>query len=147
VSLAARLAPAVRRLVRLACAYAVLATLAAPAALGPGVGPVLRALGGAQTHLCKCGMRPGTCGCRECSLLEHERRVAHEHDSVPACRTHCDDDAPAVMSSAFPASLLAAVAETLSVPRGERLSVLTMDTPPPLREPNPPTPPPRLGTA
>jgi hypothetical protein len=147
VSAVARLAPALRRFVRLVCAYAVLATLAAPAALGAAMGPVLRELGATQTHQCKCGMRPGTCGCRECSLLEHERRVAHVHDSVPACRRHCDDDAPAVLSSALPAGLLAAAAETLFVPRGERMTHLKTDLPPPPRSFAPPTPPPRRATA
>jgi hypothetical protein len=147
VSLAARLAPAVHRLVRLACAYAVLATLAAPAALGPGMGPVLRALGAAHTHLCKCGMRPGTCGCRECSLLEHERQVAHEHDSVPAFKGHCDDDAPAVLSSSLPAGLLASAAETLRVPRGERVVQLRVELRPPFPSLAPPTPPPRRAIA
>jgi hypothetical protein len=139
--------PAVRRLLRLACACAVLATLAAPAALGPAMGPVLRALGGAQTHLCKCGMRPGTCGCRECSLLEHERQVAHEHESVPACRSHCDDDAPAVLSSALPVSLLASAVETLRVPRAERVVPLRTELRPPSTSHAPPTPPPRRATA
>jgi hypothetical protein len=92
-------------------------------------------------------MRQGTCGCRECSLLEHERRVAYEHDSVPAFRKHCDDDAPAVLSSALPAGVLAAAAETLPVPPGDRLPRLPADMLPPLRDPEPPTPPPRLATA
>jgi hypothetical protein len=125
----------------------VLATLAAPAAFGPAMGPLLRELGATPTHLCKCGMRPGTCGCRECSLLEHERQVAHERDAVPAFKRHCDDDAPGVLSSALPVGLLAATADALFVPRGERVVPVPVEPRPPSPPHAPPTPPPRLATA
>jgi len=129
--------------VRLACAYAVLATLAAPSALGPAMASVLRELGAQEAHRCKCGMIAGKCGCPECERLEHERALVRTPDAVPALRSHCDDDAPTLLLGALPVAGLASVTGTLSVPRGERLSVLASELPPLLPERDPPTPPPR----
>jgi hypothetical protein len=129
------------------CAYAVLATLAAPAALGPALGPVLRELGEQQAHLCKCGMAPGKCGCPECARLELERTNAHSPDAIPALRSHCDDDAPTILFGALPAAALASTTGTIAVPRGERLSPLASDVPPLLPDLAPPTPPPRRAAA
>jgi hypothetical protein len=139
--------PTIRRLLRLACAYAVLVTLAAPAALGPALAPLLRELGAQQAHMCKCGMPIGKCGCSQCERLEEERRYAHAPNAVPALRSHCDDDAPAILFSALPAAALAYSAGVLPVPRGDRVSRLTTDVSPPAHNQRPPTPPPRRATA
>jgi hypothetical protein len=147
VSLAARVAPSLRRLLRALSAYAVLLTLAAPAALGPATGPLLRELAEQQAHLCKCGMTPGKCGCPECERLERARQQAHAPEAVPTFRRDCDDDAPSILLSALPVTALAAKLETLPVPRGERVRLPAADAPPLCPNLAPPTPPPRLATA
>lgn len=95
------LARLLRGWVRLVCVYATLAAIAAPCALGAGMGPVLRELGlASQEHVCKCGMPQGKCGCPECALLEVERSAGKMPDAVPTLKRHCDDDAAAVPFSA-----------------------------------------------
>jgi hypothetical protein len=133
-----------RRLLRTLCAYAVLVTLAAPAAFGPAMGPVLRELGAQQAHFCKCGMPAGKCGCPECERLERARQQAHAPDAVPTFRRDCDDDAPSILRSALPVAALASKTETLPAPRGERVRPTHADSPPPCPHLDPPTPPPRL---
>jgi hypothetical protein len=76
----------------------VLVLLAAPAALGPAVASVMRELGARQTHLCKCGMPRGECGCPECARAPREPSRGRLPDDVPAMRSHCEDDAPAFAS-------------------------------------------------
>jgi hypothetical protein len=143
----ARAAPSIRRLLRLMCAYAVLATLAAPAAFGPALGPMLRELGAQQVHLCKCGMPVGKCGCPDCERLEEQRQRDLAPSVLPALRRHCDDDAPAILVAALPAMALTSSVGVLPVPRGDRVSRLSRDVPPPHPSPDPPTPPPRRVTA
>lgn len=128
----------------MACCYAVLATLAAPAALGPALGPVLRALGAQETHLCKCGMKPGKCGCPDCARLEHERQLAHRQGAVPALGSHCDDDEATIVFGALPVAAVASSTVTIPAASRERVAALSSPLPPALRDLDPPTPPPRL---
>ncbi len=90
----ASLLHALRRL-RVGLAIAVLVAIAVPVGLGPAGGRILRVLG-AQAHLCKCGMKPGTCGCPECARLEQARLDDRTPCPIPAMRRHCDDKAPVV---------------------------------------------------
>jgi hypothetical protein len=136
-----------RRVLRALCAYAVLLTLAAPAAFGAAMGPVLRELGEQQAHLCKCGMAPGKCGCPECERLERAREQSRAPDVVPTLRTGCDDDAPSVLFGALPVVAVASQTATLPLPRGERVRVSGASTPPLGLDVDPPTPPPRLAAA
>ena len=85
-----------RAWIRLACVYLTLAVIAAPAALGAAMGPVLSELGASQEHVCKCGMPQGKCGCPECALLDLERKAGQVPDAVPTLKRHCDDDASPV---------------------------------------------------
>lgn len=139
---------ALRRFLRVACAYGVLMVVALPAALGASMGPVMRELGAeAQEHLCKCGMPAGKCGCPECERLEHARQRARAADPAPAIKGGCDSDAPAVLFAALPTALLpAASTSLLPVPRTARLPVLALDLPRSLPDAQPPTPPPRSTT-
>jgi hypothetical protein len=149
VRAAVRLSP-LRRRAWLACTWLVLVVLAAPAALGPATGPMLRELGVAMTeHVCKCGMPAGKCGCPECERLEHllasGRRTA---EGTSLIKPQCDDDAPLVRFAALPSAVIAATrAVRLPVPAADGVrfyasaSLLTRPAD------RPPTPPPRLATA
>jgi hypothetical protein len=121
----------------------VLAVLAAPAALGSAMGPVLRELGAQQVHMCKCGMPVGRCGCPECERLEEQRQRDRAPDVVPALKSHCDDDAPALVLGALAATGLPAWAGVHPVPRGDRISRPKAARPPRIPSLDPPTPPPR----
>jgi hypothetical protein len=131
---------------RVACATLVLTVLAAPAALGPAAGVLLRDFGAAlEVHVCKCGMPVGKCGCPECDRLENERRSEHSSERVPTLKRHCNDDAPLLPSGAFPAGVLASVATAeLPLPLSERLAFKTTTASWVSRFGEPPTPPPRL---
>jgi hypothetical protein len=133
------------RAVRLAIAALTLAVIAAPAAFGPSVGVMMRALGAATAeHVCKCGMPAGKCGCPECDRLEQERRREHLPERLATLKRHCDDDAPAIPFGVLPAGVVAAGSSaTLPIPRGERIAIVA--TPLALASPDdePPTPPPR----
>jgi hypothetical protein len=135
---------ALRQWVRVACAVVTLVVIAAPAALGGALAPVLRELGEAG-HVCKCGMAPGKCGCPECNRLEQERLTGHQPDPVPTLKRHCDDEAPAMpLGAALPAGVLAAASSSmLPVPRGERLPVVASSYLHTCTSDEPPTPPPR----
>jgi hypothetical protein len=139
---------ALRRWLQLACAVVTLVVLAAPAALGTAVDPVLRMLGDAQGHVCKCGMAPGKCGCPECARAEQERLSEHRADAAPTLKRHCDDEAPAMpLGTTLPAGVLAASGSpVLDVPRGDRVPVVTRAAFIPSADREPPTPPPRIAT-
>jgi hypothetical protein len=98
--------------VRLACVYVTLAVIAVPSALGAAMGPVLRELGAAQEHVCKCGMPQGKCGCPECEWLEIERQAGHAANAIPTLKRHCDDDASPVP---FTATAVAIVPPQLNI--------------------------------
>ncbi|MGD0524694.1 MAG: hypothetical protein ABSE49_06110 [Polyangiaceae bacterium] len=134
--------------VRLFAAIATLVVLAAPAALGAAMDPVLRMLGDVHGHVCKCGMTPGKCGCPECERAEQERLSEHRTEAAPTLKRHCDDEAPAMpLGAALPAGVLAAAsAATLPVPRGDRVPVVASAIFVPSPETEPPTPPPRIAT-
>jgi hypothetical protein len=144
VTRVARLALSVRCWLRLVGCYAVLAALAAPAALGPAMGPVLRELGAQQVHLCKCGMPEGKCGCPACDRLAQERQHEHAPGTIPAFKNHCDEDAPATPFAALPTGVLAPAVAVLPVPMGDRVGRVAFRLRPTLRDPEPPTPPPRI---
>lgn len=57
-------------------AVAIVALL--PVLVGPATMPLVRALGGLETHHCACGMEAGKCGCPECGRLEQQRRADDE---------------------------------------------------------------------
>lgn len=138
----------VARWLRVACAVVTLVVLAAPAALGSAMDPVLRMLGDTHGHLCKCGMAPGKCGCPDCARAEQERLSEHRAEATPTLKRHCDDEAPAMpLGAALPAGVLAASGtSTLPVPRGDRVPVVTRAALVPSADQEPPTPPPRLAT-
>jgi hypothetical protein len=133
---------------RLLAAVLTLVALAAPAALGSAMDPVLRMLGDAHGHVCKCGMAPGKCGCPECDRAEQERLSEHRTEAAPTLKRHCDDEAPAMpLGGALPSGVLAASsAAALPVPRGDRVPVAASATLVPSPETEPPTPPPRIAT-
>jgi hypothetical protein len=137
-----------RRLLWLACAWLTLTVLAAPAALGSAVGPVLRELGAnAVEHVCKCGMAPGKCGCPECAHLEEQRLRERLPNPISTLKRQCDDDAPLLPFAAVPGPMLAATSTTvLPVPTGERLPVEAISATPAPRNQEPPTPPPRIAS-
>jgi len=139
--------PRVARWVRLACAVATLVTIAAPAALGPAMATVLDQLGSMHEHVCKCGMAPGKCGCPECAQDEQRRLHARGHRVAPVLKSGCNQDAPAIQLAALPAaSVPAAAGAVLPIPRGERLTLDPVSSPPLDRDVDPPTPPPRLAS-
>ncbi len=134
---------------QLATAVLVLVVLAAPAALGPAAGVVLRELGAAtQQHVCKCGMAPGKCGCPECAKLERERLAEHVPGPVPAFKRHCDDEAPAMpLGAPLPAGVVGGdVLALLPPPAGDRVRVAAAVRLVPSVDHEPPTPPPRIAT-
>jgi hypothetical protein len=126
-----------------------LIVLAAPCALGAAMGPVLRDLAAANEHVCKCGMKPGTCGCPECDKLERERRAENAPSPVPVLKRHCEDDAPAMpLGAPLPSGVLAASAvDALPLPAGDRVPVLRAPAFVTSPDVEPPTPPPRIATA
>jgi len=142
----ARLYRTAWRWLRVACAVATLVLVAAPVALGAGLGPVLRELGATAEHQCKCKMAPGTCGCPECARLEQVRLSERHAGAVPHLRGQCDEDAPAFPSATPPGAVLAAVVATLPVPRGDRVPVNAATQPPLSTSDEPPVPPPRIAT-
>jgi hypothetical protein len=135
-----------RQWIRLVCAVVTLVVIAAPAALGAGADPVLRLLGDANNHVCKCGMPAGKCGCPACERAERERLSEHRSEAAPTFKRHCDDEAPAMpLGAALPAGVLAAAsAAALPVPRGDRLPVAAATASLFTTEQPPPTPPPRI---
>jgi hypothetical protein len=150
VSAVPRVAPLqrlLRRWARLVCAVT-LVVLAAPAALGASLGPVLRELGESPTHVCKCGMPVGKCGCPACERAEQERLGEQRAEATPILKRHCDDDAPAMpLGAALPAGVLAASSDTtMTVPRGDRIPVAATTASGYAADDPPPTPPPRLAT-
>jgi hypothetical protein len=132
---------------RFVCAVT-LVVLAAPAALGAALSPVLRQLDGATEHVCKCGMPVGKCGCPSCERLEQERLSEHRTEAAPTLKSRCDDDAPAMpLGAALPSGVLAAANDgTLTIPRGDRVPVATASTFGFFTDHPPPTPPPRLAS-
>ena len=137
-----------RQWLRLACTVVTLLVLAAPAALGAAMGPVLEQLGDAHAHVCKCGMPVGKCGCPECERAEQERLSEHRTDAVPTLKRHCDDELPAMpLGAALPTGVLAAAPATmLPAPRGERIPIVASTPSPSPTNVEPPTPPPRSTT-
>jgi len=133
-----------RQWARLVCAVT-LVVLAAPAALGASLGPVLRELGDSTGHVCKCGMPVGKCGCPACERTEQQRLSEHRTEAAPILKRHCDDDAPAMpLGAALPARVLAASSDTtMTVPRGDRIPVAATTTSGFFTDHQPPTPPPR----
>jgi hypothetical protein len=134
------------RLLRLACAVATLVTIAAPAALGPAMATVLDELGSAHEHVCKCGMAPGKCGCRECAQAEQQRLHARGRHVAPVLKSGCNDDAPALQFAALPPALLPAAGALMPAPRGERLARAPAQSACLDHDLDPPTPPPRLAS-
>jgi hypothetical protein len=138
-------AASLRQWARFATALLVL-LVAAPVALGGAAGPLARALGAQEEHLCKCGMEPGKCGCPECARLERDRLHDAAPDLVSTLKKPCDQDRAAIAFDALPAGVLASAGTKLAIPRGERIRVgahLSRLDP---RDTEPPTPPPRLAT-
>lgn len=130
---------------RLACA-ALLVAMAAPAALGPSMGPVLELLGGQSEHVCKCGMKPGTCGCPQCARDDLARLDRRGRDVRPVVKDGCHQDSPAVQFAALPPAAPAGGGALLPVPRGERLPRDSAFASAFDRDLDPPTPPPRLAS-
>ncbi|HEX8792506.1 MAG TPA: hypothetical protein VF765_16275 [Polyangiaceae bacterium] len=137
----------VRAWIRLACVYLTLAVIAAPAALGAAMGPVLRQLGAnTQEHVCKCGMPQGQCGCPECALLELERRAGEVPEAVRTLKRHCDDGTSPVPFAAVAVALVPAGLRVLpAIPLDARTRFLPCNGPvsPDLERS---TPPPRLAS-
>ncbi len=131
------------RWLRAAIAAATLVVLVVPAALGPTWGPLLRQLGAQATHVCKCGMKPGTCGCPDCARLEQQEHDDRAPLSVPALRRTCDDDTPALGSSALPDAVVPLAATMPPVPLTGSAARLEPSLHPASGEDRPPTPPPR----
>ncbi|HEY1696065.1 MAG TPA: hypothetical protein VGG39_28055 [Polyangiaceae bacterium] len=132
--------------VRYAVSVVTLIAIATPCALGGATGPLVRALADAETHVCKCGMKPGTCGCPECARLERARRADHAPSPVPVLKRRCDDDAPAMpLGEQLPTGVLpATVTAALEPSCGERSPVAAALTFVPAVDLSPPTPPPRI---
>lgn len=142
----ARLQRLLRRWAQLACALAAL-TVLVPMALGAAMGPVMRELGAdAATHVCKCKMGPGKCGCPECMQLERDRASERHRGSAPSLRGHCDQDDAAFPLAAPPATVLAAASAVLRASRGDRVAVSAPCRPPPSLTEEPPVPPPRIAS-
>jgi hypothetical protein len=136
-----------RQWARLVCTVT-LVVLAAPAALGASLGPILNELGDSTGHVCKCGMPVGKCGCPACDRAEQERLGEHRTEAAPILKRHCDDDAPAMpLGAALPTGVLAASSDVmLSVPRGDRIPIAATTTSGYATDAQPPTPPPRLAS-
>lgn len=136
-------AVSLRAWIRLACVYLTLAVIAAPAALGAAMGPVLGELGASQEHVCKCGMPQGKCGCAECALLDLQRKAGRVPDALPTLKRHCDDDASPVPFTATAVALAPAQPHVLPatpLDDGARIPLCTAPASPELE---PSTPPPR----
>lgn len=127
----------------MAWALVTLLVVAAPAAFGPALDPVLRLLGQVG-HACQCGMEPGTCGCPECARLERQRLAERPRGGdKPTFEKACAQN-PAIRTAALPTSVTAAGPAALVAPRGERVA---LNRAPALRagtDAEPPTPPPRI---
>ena len=142
---------AVRRLLlrfRYVISVVTLVALAVPCALGAGAGPVLRMMGSLDEHVCKCGMKPGTCGCPECARLEARRRADRAPTPTPALRRDCNEGEPAMPGGApMPSGVLppAAIA-LLRAPAGRRVPFTDARASTPRRDLEPPTPPPRIAS-
>jgi hypothetical protein len=130
-------------LVALVFALAVLA----PMVLGPALVPLTQALGGADSHLCACGMARGTCGCPECEKIEHERLREHAPHSYPVLRAHCGEDDAATGSPALPTAIAVAVGILLPASPYERTALLRPAEVPSRDPAEPATPPPRFVNA
>src|SRR5262249_45572336 len=99
-----------RRWVRLACALAVAALLAAPLLFGPARSRVLRAISGVDVHRGGWGMVQGKCGCPECEIVVGGVHLDDDDVSPaprPIAKSSCDDDAPTTpaFAAAAPATL------------------------------------------
>ncbi len=126
---------------RLVCVYLTLAVIAAPAALGAAMGPVLSELGASQEHVCKCGMPQGKCGCPECALLDLERRAGEVPDAVPTLKRHCDEDGSTVPFTATAVALVPAqphVLPAMPFDAGTRIPLCTTPASPDLERSTPP---------
>jgi hypothetical protein len=142
---------ALRRLtcsLRYAISVLTLLVIATPCALGAAAEPLLREFGEARSHVCKCGMRPGICGCPECTMLEEARRAEHRQTPEPTLMRTCDDDAPALpLSAPLPSTVVAATTtDVISVPTGDRQPIGGGIAFISSADVEPPTPPPRIGT-
>ena len=135
-----------RRWLRLALAVATLVTIAAPAALGAAMLPLLDELGASHEHVCKCGMAPGKCGCPDCDRAEQERLHARGHQVAPVLKGGCNDDAPALQFAALPPAALPPSSLLLPAPRGQRVAHDPASALGPDHDLDPPTPPPRLAS-
>jgi hypothetical protein len=93
-----------RRLVDAILGIALALAVLAPLLLGPALVPLTRALGGADEHLCACGMAPGTCGCPECEKLEHARLAERAPRPYPVVKGQCGGDEVAPGYAALPAA-------------------------------------------
>jgi len=140
----ARLQRLLRQWARLVCTVT-LVVLATPAALGASLDPVLRQLGDSTTHVCKCGMPVGKCGCSACERAEQQRLSEHRTEAAPTLKRHCDDEAPAIpFGAALPSGVLAASSDvTVTIPCGDRIPVATTTISGYSTDDRPPTPPPR----
>jgi len=139
--LARRLRP--RRLAGLLVAFAVAFAIVAPMTLGPAMGPLTAALGGAFEHRCACGMVPGTCGCPECARVEHQRLRDHAPVPYSIVRSQCEDDEVAPGFVGLPLALAAPPGFIIMEPAE---STLVLPRPPEAlsrEETEPSTPPPR----
>jgi hypothetical protein len=142
-----RTARAIQRRIHTACAIAVLVVLAAPAALGAAMTPVLRELGAQSEHVCKCGMAPGRCGCPECARLERERRHERLPVAVATIKTPCDVDGRALANADVQSAVPAASTTVFPASLYERLRAIATPLPAPCPGEAPPVPPPRMAAA
>jgi hypothetical protein len=130
-------------LVGLVLTFALALAFMAPMLLGPALGPLSRALGGAAQHLCACGMVPGTCGCPECERLERQRELDKSPRPYRTLTSQCNDGEIAAGFPALPPAVPLATF-TLSAPPPRELA--SIPSPPSARSRDPvppPTPPPR----
>jgi hypothetical protein len=132
-----------RRPVDAVLGLALALALLLPMILGPALVPVTRWLGGADAHLCACGMAPGTCGCPECEKLEQQQLAEHAPHAYPVVRGQCEKDGVAPAYAAMP-PMTAPVTDVLVAPSPEVASA--REAPPGSRSRGPAepvTPPPR----
>jgi hypothetical protein len=142
---------ALRRLLlraRYAISVLTLLALAAPCALRAAADPLRREFGGLDEHVCKCGMKPGKCGCPDCAKLEEERRAERAPSPLPVLRLHCDDDAPAMpLGAPLVSGVLAGALTNRPTSAGGRVPIARAGVPLSSADIDPPTPPPRLAAA
>jgi hypothetical protein len=79
--------------------------LLAPIWLGPAMGAMSRAIGGAS-HVCACGMAMGKCGCTACARIAQQRLRDHRSQAEPVFKSTCDDDGFTPTSMAAPLCVL-----------------------------------------